>query len=50
MTDIQSFEYFVIFEETISLRASLSAIEYRKPLSAQALEGFFHYESAGKDV
>ena len=29
---------------------SLSAIEYRKPLSAQALEGFFHDESAGKDV
>lgn len=31
-------------------KASLSAIEYRKPLSAQALEGFFNDESAGKDV
>ena len=40
----------MIFLEYVGLRACLSAIEYRKPLSAQALEGFFHDESAGKDV
>ena len=40
----------MIFLEYVGSRASLSAIEYRKPLSAQALEGFFHDESAGKDV
>ncbi len=40
----------MIFLECVGSRACLSAIEYRKPLSAQALEGFFNDESAGKDV
>ena len=37
MTGIQSFEYFVIFEETISLRASLSA---QSPVSRKIYRTF----------
>lgn len=47
---VLGFWHFLTSERIAGLSACLSAIEYRKPLSAQALEGFFNDESAGKDV